>query len=525
MSLRINGKVVILEGYYAQPNTSNTNFGELPNQAANMLGLISKMPPKYGIALGVVGVGLLGYRIASSGLLRGIFSSQSKLVTPKSGRQQPKSEVEDATDRVAEDANMRDPDDGDEEDDEDDTSSVGSTSTYQYQQEPFETYQFKAAQLCRDIGFGTPSTVQRMEGGSYNRVVGVDFASGQSAILRIPRDEDILPEEINDQVAIHHFLSQFEFLHSPAILAYDTTKDNALGSPYVLQRRLQGKTVYDNYYHLPIPERCQVASQVAETLIKMRTITLENPGRLVGSRSSSSPQHIVDSVEHGIEITGFRDTPISDLPPLKGQPLASLLIQILEARKAKKGEDFYGTPGAKREEDMLNRLQEIASEMESEGLIREDDVQNYLWHWDLSASNMLMQRDTEDGSPAGRWVITGVIDWDDAKSVPLVLTSTPPSWLWGDESERSSSFFGNRDKVPKRPLAIHEQQIKTHFDQHMERSCPTYMEDAYGRGVWLRRLFKFGLDGFSDQQQWENYKTFVSDWEGYVESRNSIYEA
>jgi hypothetical protein len=308
------------------------------------------------------------------------------------------------------------------------------------------------------------------------------------------------------------------------------------------------------------------------------------------------------------------------------QPLTSLLTKMFENYKQKQ---LRREKPAMKLVNMNSKLQSITIEMERAGLIRKDDEDNVLWHWDLSARNILIQRQTsqancsgsrqeqttstsnepkpaaynstkgsrhsaqftlQDGSDkcqkheihvliehgeekpckhkieialqdglgetyrhtlevtvgkefssqeqvtnsaeqgsgeeveevqqhfAEEWVISGVIDWDDALSVPLVLARTPPTWLWFDEGERTLSWSGNRDTMPERDLTNDELLIKAHFDQIMARRCPTYLEDAYHRGVWIRALARFALYGFHYGQDFERYDKFVLDWENYFQS-------
>lgn len=120
-------------------------------------------------------------------------------------------------------------------DEESDTSSNSRrSSTIQYEQEPFETYQHKVAQLCREIGYGSPSKIERMRGGGYNRIIGLSLPSRQKHdyVLRVPRSalDEVEMGEIKDQVAATLYLSRYDFLHVPVIAAFDTAVHNALES-------------------------------------------------------------------------------------------------------------------------------------------------------------------------------------------------------------------------------------------------------------------------------------------------------
>lgn len=118
----------------------------------------------------------------------------------------------------------------------------------------------------------------------------------------------------------------------------------------------------------------------------------------------------------------------------------------------------------------------------------------------------------------GQWVVSGVLDWDDTLSVPLVLARKPPSWLWLDENNRETGWTGNRDTKPKRDLTKEELLIKAHFDQIMAKAIPSYIEDAYRRGPLLRALARFAIYNFEGGVEWNRYDGFVKEWEGYCKA-------
>ncbi|TVY37866.1 hypothetical protein LOCC1_G007395 [Lachnellula occidentalis] len=276
---------------------------------------------------------------------------------------------------------------GGEDDEEAARDCESTTSTFDYEQESFETYQIKVVQLCHDIGHGEPSNVERMEGGSFNRIIGLTFASSNNpnCILRIPRyvmgDHQV--NEISDQVSLLRYLSTFDFLGVPSILAYDFTTKNALGSQYVLQTRIPGERIQDVFYKLPMSEKLQLTTKIAELVTKLTNIGLTKPGRLIGKRTLPDVCGSPPTVESEIDIVGFRANPSADLPGVEKQPLASLLKELLEMRKHK-----ADWPALTK---MWENLQVAVEQMEMAGIIRKNDVENVLCHWDLSAKNILIQ--------------------------------------------------------------------------------------------------------------------------------------
>ncbi|CAG8981064.1 hypothetical protein HYALB_00008218 [Hymenoscyphus albidus] len=411
-------------------------------------------------------------------------------------------------------------DTGIDDDDDDAASDAGSTcsSTYEFSQESFDTFKDKVIQLCHDIGYGEPSLVDRREGGSFNRIIGLIFGSEKhsNCILRIPRfpKDDNCVNDIIDEVSILQYIKGLNIVQVPSVLAYDFTTNNALESQYVLQEQIPGKQIQEVFYKLPICEKLQITTQVAEIITKLEATVLEKPGRLIGKRDLPLVSTAHAASDGDIVITGYRKNGISDLPMVSRQPIVRYICELLEHHK-------NGWDGYSDVVEMLDELQTVAKQMAKAGLIRIYDDENVLWHWDINSRNILIQpkTGTTEGSSV-EWEITGVLDWDDAKSVPLVIARKPPSWIWFDEEIRTRQWTGDRDTKPERDLTDDELLIKAKFDQIMTKNSPSYMEDAYRRGPWLRRLAYFAFHGFKVAWDWDKQKKFVEQWNEFYESLN-----
>ena len=162
-----------------------------------------------------------------------------------------------------------------------------------------------------------------------------------------------------------------------------------------------------------------------------------------------------------------------------------------------------------------------------------------------------------------KWQFSGFRCFYDAEALPQVLTRAPPSWLWemvdetsndtsshrledeemqlgndtdpcfpddvvsdsgdtesvfrvdeGESSTIPAASESNGDQSPG--LSDDENGLKSTFDERMEQLVPGYCEDAYGSGLWLRRLWDFTKDGISGWR-FEDCEDFIQDWEEYVD--------
>ncbi|TEY79504.1 hypothetical protein BOTCAL_0044g00370 [Botryotinia calthae] len=437
-------------------------------------------------------------------------------------------------------------------------SSVSSTS--EYGQEPFDTYKLKVTQLCQDIGFGPPSNVEHMVGGSFNRVIGLTFpgqSEDQNYVLRIPRDpfEDHELHKIRDQAAILLFLKQFDFLCVPTIAAIDTTVDNVIASQFVLQKKITGQSLSDVLPTLPLVEKLELTTLVTQLLIKMEDITFEDPGVLSGTQPLPWVSTSIHQSSSPPVISGFQLDPMTVGRPYRKQGLKSFLCNIISEWK-----EYDST--CINYMLLWNQLLDVVKQMEQAGFFKDSDSENILWNWDICSRHILIERDdsltptvlgsslasettqtlnpdnlggnsieseadveneafqTPDGQTqltSGGWKITGTIDWDEAMSVPRVITRVPRTWLWFDDNERTTCWDGDRELPPQRALTEDELAIKNHFDQIMQQADPNYMNDTYFRGVWIRHLFSFMQTGFRNCYQYKMVGKFVKDWKNYFD--------
>lgn len=166
-------------------------------------------------------------------------------------------------------------------------------------------------------------------------------------------------------------------------------------------------------------------------------------------------------------------------------------------------------------------------------------VRNILFHCDLEPRNILVKASSNDVETSNNqnWRITSILDWDDALSLPPILTRKPPVWLWdfSDDDPDSESipddYDGDIDLLPadwyaesSGRLSEEDLLIKLHFEECYVRKLKIhspgmdmgiYYDEAYGKGQWIRRLARFALHGFSDSQDLKRLQRFEEEWKLY----------
>jgi len=173
-----------------------------------------------------------------------------------------------------------------------DEDVVSQTSTELYDEhEPFETFQHKVIGLCHELW---PShdekdfAINRMRGGSDNRVVGIKISSKSNYVeasipigdyvLRIPRRKE---ENFDHTRAILQLAGLYlkpSAIKVLAVVHFDKNMTNALRQPYILQNRLRGSRLDKLWDSLNKFQREQIAFELGRLYWSLQSATNSSGG-------------------------------------------------------------------------------------------------------------------------------------------------------------------------------------------------------------------------------------------------------
>ena len=442
-------------------------------------------------------------------------------------------------------------------------TTPNSTSTYRYAHEPFETFRDKVRALALDVGAKSIDDIVRLPGGSFNRVFAATLhyhdpvSAAVKVIVRIPRfaeNKDSPNRDIRTQFVILETFSDLG-IQASRVLAYDCTSDNAIGTPFSLQTRLEGQGLDLVYSDLTIAERLNVAIELVCILVANENVRFQHSGRLCCALSVPARKTVEDAddpiLPTDLLVQGFGvgiGLPASKTNTRTTSSLQELLSTQLDAWI----QHELSHPRRSLAADMFRRLKEIYTDMEELGFFEERASlsSNVLYHWNLEPRNIIVKRratDCSSGTSAPYSLeIVGVLDWDDVLIVPSILARKPPVWLWDFSEDKSlpssvlANYDGDVDLLPSElygeasgRLSEEDLKAKQYFETEICNqlyggcdpvSREAYLDDAYGRGRWLRRLWRFAFDGFSDSQHIDRFKIFDKEWSEYKETLSSIRE-
>ena len=434
--------------------------------------------------------------------------------------------------------------------------TVSQTSTQEYCQCPFEEFSLQVEELCELLWKVQPTlednndsnspahrgiagtavplgpkkfSFERMKGGGFNRVIGIDIAdsNGESAeprrlVLRVPRFLHARPDR---DAAILGFVRKYTSIPVPEVVMHDFTKNNPLDSPYLVQARIPGNSLQTkpgpSYYpDLSHKQKCIVAKELGRILGEIQSVEHSSPGLIeAGIDRESGQDYIVRHLEigtwRGIDAESDLNTKlpffqsriyVADPDTSEGPADQStrfeqstyyfFLVQFGRLRASELRRD----PAMIGWWHYYERLAIMARQMDELGLLGDD--RSCLCHLDL---NMAPRNIMANVEPDESLTISGILDWDSAIFAPRFVGCVPPMWIWAWSDEEEDEVLANNT-----PSTPEQQELKQLFEDAVG---PTFLEFAYRPEYRLaRRLFQFAIDGMKTSEEVQEVESLLSEW-------------
>ena len=435
--------------------------------------------------------------------------------------------------------------------------AVSQTSTEEYCQCPFEEFSLQVKELCELFWKVEPTledsndsnspahgaiaettvplgpqmfSFEKMKGGGYNRVIGIDIADsgGESTkprrfVLRVPRFLLARPDR---DAATLSFVRKYTSIPVPEVVMHDFTKNNPLDSPYLIQARIPGSSLQSkpspSYYpYLSHKQKCIVAKELGRILSEIQSVEHSSPGLIeAGIDREGAQDYIVRHLEietsAGIIAESDLNTnlpffqsrvygadPDTDEDPsdrksnFERSTYYFFLVQFGRLRAAELRRD----PALMGWWHYYERLAIMARQMDDLRLLGDD--RNCLCHLDLNMAprNIMADVDADDSL-----TISGILDWDSAIFAPRFVGCVPPMWIWAwsEDEEEDERLANNTPSTPE------QQELKQLFEDAVG---PTFLEFAYRPEYRLaRQLFNFAINGMKTSEAIQEVEALLSEW-------------
>ena len=342
------------------------------------------------------------------------------------------------------------------------------SSSVTYDHESWATFQYRVfslAQLIWPEDNPDDFLVERMRGGSYNQVVGLarairDGADPSNAakyvgyVIRIPRWD---PENrLEQNAAALRFLGHAYQMPVaiPEVIRVDTTDDNPLGFPYMLQTRIPGVSLHSILRQLDHQALCKLAKELGHFHRALLATGCYPAGRFMAPPDQADIGQKLSVAPFVPEYQKTGTQPLR-LPPasLTSDTITIDFLQELFTARHQEVE----AAGDKWEFEIWERFGKIALRIQETGMF------NLGWfslcHLDFAPRNILVSPNPQPSENSTSSLICGVVDWDDAVIAPKFMSCYPPVWLWEDIDAANVSRDGLWDEPedndqPRRKLSV-----------------------------------------------------------------------
>ncbi|QDS75817.1 hypothetical protein FKW77_000508 [Venturia effusa] len=432
---------------------------------------------------------------------------------------------------------------------------LSSGSTVLYDHEPFEHFQHKVVALCESLWPEKTGKMvaEKIVGGAFNRIVGLTIgveapvqsvsepevpisgpilrilnkpkqwlarlkrmvvkANGSGPetiqkeaplqyILRIPRDAQGV--NLEHQAGVCDCANELSSSWAaPTTVRIDTSCNNALGLPYIIQTRIPGTNCDDLWDELNHQQKMSLGTQVGKVFCDMSRHSYPVPGTINAPFSGTDTRNI-GIVEHEYQRTVVADgiseqvTENQQTPATRGKTALGILRSRFQKWKICNADPEY--PDI--ETTPYTRLARIADEQQRDDRNWCPEYRFYVAHNDIHPRN-IMARIINDHKVE----VTGVVDWDCATIAPAVVAFQPPWWLWKHDQYYADLVGGSLGIIePDRYAALttEEKQIRAAFEARAGFEVTRHTSDPNSH--LARRLWNWSSHGVP-------YSMFELAWE------------
>ncbi|KAK4211359.1 phosphotransferase enzyme family-domain-containing protein [Rhypophila decipiens] len=325
--------------------------------------------------------------------------------------------------------------------------------------------------------------LDRMRGGSYNRVVGVTLtAKNARYVLRVPRTKKDEQLSRIAQIDITEDIAPLLFVKSAGIpcaeiISFQRDPMNALGLPYMMQSRVKGECMLQPVRtgSLTHAQRRRVAKEMGQIYNKMLRTTSTVPGRIIlpaGEISSTptaedlliAPYGSQESLpwkqlaEANATAQPYNPGPVA--AERRNTHIAEFLFALIEDRKR-------ATPAHNKNHHFIyDKWDKWVAKMQTDGLF--DDMDYCLDHRDLWPRNIMVDVDASEEEP-----MVTILDWDQAMLLPAFTMCIPPTWVWDLDNCREPEQ-PDADADPIDPL---KRELKLIFEENAGRNYVRYAKE------------------------------------------------
>ena len=291
--------------------------------------------------------------------------------------------------------------------------------------------------------------------GTFHEILVLEFEDGWSCIGRFTRNRSEHLCVTESEFATVNYVRKHTSIPVPETYFVNFDPTHAVGAPFVLMERMEGKHLYYIWDELTLDHKLAVMTQIADVLVQLAHLIFEK----IGSLNLSG------------EVGPLQNATIPQDEPGRG-PYSTTNEWTLsfvdeENRRSAEAMEFYPY--------IREKVTEFLEEETDNSVLH---APYRLFHGDFDAQNMLFI--TSEFEPPK---LSGIIDWDYSHTTPLYYLLEYPIFI-RDNDDKSEDFDDNKI-------------LRQHFVQSLAQSFPKGSQDRED----VREVFRqksYLLNAFRD---------------------------
>jgi hypothetical protein len=392
-----------------------------------------------------------------------------------------------------------------------------------------------AVQLFPYVESSAQIDVEYIGQGSYNRVIGLTInasephrdsgialcslmklfsnsAKSKEYVVRIPINYETNKEDLADEllrdIAVLQVVAPRLSIPIPVVVEYDTTSNNVLDDPYVIQTRLRGSSLRTLWNDLNCRQRVCAIKQITKITEKIAAVTTSTAGFIsVDNFKFPSTSHI-EIVQ--FPVPSHKLGPESKFTKPRWGPAVPQTPLEWIVEQCERWCEYEEIVSDTDNRELWWQLVCIARSLERKGWLGETF---HLIHNDLFARNLMAV--VKDAATVE---ITGVVDWDFAFFGPKFMALRAPFYAW---TENRLNCESNEQYVNDQPAGRTNRAVR---QAYRDAASQEYVTFAFAPcAILARRMFQVVTKGMLNRVRKDDAASIARDWNALYPS-DMIYQ-
>jgi aminoglycoside phosphotransferase (APT) family kinase protein len=359
--------------------------------------------------------------------------------------------------------------------------------------------------------------IEKIGQGTYNKVYGVTVPPvggavsklsatdqfGTEYVIRMPYDRKESGQELADtmtrEVANLKLVNAKLKVPTPKVVEYKVDSNNALGQPFMIQKRLRGRSLQQLWHLLNGDQRASAVGQITKIIEEIASVNMKGAGYL-SPCNAGLPEESICLNTFPVPFWGPPPVLVTAMPKSQRSYIETTWKWMTQQCLRWKWLEVLAQNEAGDGDCVWERLLSIVRSLDQTGDLGEPSDVFSLVHDDLYARDVMGE--IKDSKTVE---ITGVVDWDSAFFAPYFMASRAPLWAWRPEDE--SAIRETEHLAPK------TEDDRKAYNAFIKTASSQYRRSAFSdEAILLRDMFEVIVYGISYPKRRQMAEEIIQRW-------------